>query len=120
MRKGLLVVGLLVVLIGVVGLAETKLNLTPEVIGIPGGAVYLFNNNTGQTQATIVLALASGFTLKTTDIIAFGGGEVTAIRNWGGGLVAVDVKLLAGGTLQITLSGSKASSAITFAWFALK
>jgi hypothetical protein len=119
MRKGLWAVCLLVVLIGVAGLAQPSLNLKPRVIPTADGAVYLFDNNTGRTQATLVVALSTAFTLKPSDIIAFGGGPVTAIRNWGGGLVAIDVSLAPGGTLQITLVGAKAASAISSSWFAL-
>ncbi|MCX6096570.1 MAG: hypothetical protein NT125_07680 [Candidatus Bipolaricaulota bacterium] len=119
MRKRLWAVGLLVVLIGVVGLAQTKLNVTARVIATETGAVYLFDNNTSRAQTTFVLAISTAFTLKVSDVIAFGGGEVKAVRNWGGGLAAVDIAVAAGGTLQITLVGPKAASAITFAWFSL-
>ena len=54
------------------------------------------------------------------DIVAVGGGDVTGIHLWGGGAMAkIDVEVVAGGTLQITLAGSNASGEIDTAWFAL-
>jgi len=117
MRRVLLVVGLLALVIGVVASGQTKLNVAPKIVPTLTGAVYLFSNDAGAAKAGIVLALASGFTLTKADIIAFGGGEVTAINNWGGGLVEVDVSVVPGGTLQLFLAGAKATSAISFAWW---
>ncbi len=120
MRKVVTVVALVILMAGVVGLATETRNLTPRVITGPDGVVYLFDNETGEPQSALVVVLGGAITLETSDIVAVGGGDVTGIHLWGGGAMAkIDVEVVAGGTLQITLSGSNASGEIDTAWFAL-
>jgi len=120
MRK-VYVAGLLIVLLGVVAVSQTALNLTPRVFTSTDGVVYLFDNGTDASQKTLVLVLGGGVALELSDIVVFGGGEATAIHQWGGGaLTAIDVEVVAGGTVQITLSGDNAAGSISLAWFSLK
>jgi len=120
MRKVVYVVALVILMAGVVGLATETRNLTPRVITGPDGVVYLFDNETGETQSALVVVLGGAITLEASDIVAIGGGDVTGIDLWGGGAMAkIDVEVVAGGTLQITLAGSNASGEIDTAWFAL-
>lgn len=115
------VAGLLILLLGMVAVSQTTLNLTPRVFTTTDGVVYLFDNGTDASQTTIVLVLGGGVSLELSDIVVFGGGAATAINQWGGGaLTAIDVEVVAGGTVQITLSGDNAAGSISLAWFSLK
>jgi len=117
MRK-LIIAGLVILLFAMAASSHTSLNLTPRIYTSTDGTVYLFDNETGSSQTTLVLVLAGGIVLKPSDIIVFGGGEVSAITLWGGGaLVALDVEVAAGGTVQITLSGGNSDGSIGLAWF---
>lgn len=120
MRK-VYVAGVLILLLGMVAASQTALNLTPRVFTTTDGVVYLFDNGTGVSQTTIVLVLGGGVSLELSDIVVFGGGAATAISQWGGGaLTAIDVEVVAGGTVQITLSGDNAAGSISLAWFSQK
>ena len=120
MRKAC-VAGLLILLLGMVAASQTSLNLTPRVFTTADGVVYLFDNETGASQTTLVVVLGGGVILELSDIVAFGGGEATAINQWGGGaLTAIDVEVIAGGTVQITLLGDNAAGSISLAWFSPK
>ncbi|MCK4682736.1 hypothetical protein KAT59_06915 [Candidatus Bipolaricaulota bacterium] len=115
------VAGLLILLLGMVAASQTTLNLTPRVLTATDGVVYLFDNETGVSQTTLVLVLGGGVSLEPSDIVVFGGSEVTAINQWGGGaLTAINVEVVAGGTVQITLSGDNAAGSISLAWFSPK
>jgi len=118
MRKGLFIAGLLVVLIGVVAVPQASLNIAPRTILKMGdGVVYLFDNETGATQSTIVLVFSGSVSLQPTDVLAIGG-DAAVIRLWGGGaLVAIDVNVLAGGTVEIALTGDNAGGSIEQAWW---
>ena len=120
MRKVVCVVALAILVAGVVGLAAGTRNLTPRVITGADSVVYLFDNETGETQSALVVVLGGAITLEVSDIVAIGGDDATGIHLWGGGAMAkIDVEVVAGGTLQITLAGSNASGEISTAWYAL-
>jgi len=115
------VVSLLILLFGVVAVSQTSLNLTPRVFSVADGAIYLFDNETGVSQTTLVLVLSGGVSLELSDIVVVGGSEATAINQWGGGLLtAIDVEVVAGGTVVIILSGDNAAGSISLSWFSPK
>ena len=117
MRK-IVVVGLMIVLFGITVFSQTNLNLTPRIYTSPDSTVYLYDNESGASQTTLVLVMSGGVILEPADIIVFGGGEVSAITLWGGGaLVALTVEVAAGGSIQVTLSGDNAGGSINLAWF---
>ena len=116
MRRAMCWVGLIVLLIGVLGTAES-LNLTPRVYTSEGSVVYLYDNETGAAHEGLVV-VPDGIVLTEEDVTVFGGGEVTGFEEWGGGLIVlIQVEIAAGATVQITLSGDKTSGAINRAWF---
>ncbi|MFC2079065.1 hypothetical protein ACFLSZ_03700 [Candidatus Bipolaricaulota bacterium] len=117
MRKAC-VAGLLILLVGMVASSQTNLNLTPRAFETVEGVVYLFDNATGASQTTLVLVLSGAINLAPEDVIVFGGGEVTSITLFGEGTVAaIEVDVVAGGTIQIAFSGDNAALAIKAAWF---
>ena len=118
MRKGLFIAGLLVVLIGVLAVSQASLNIAPRaILEMGNGVVYLFDNETGATQSTIVLVFSGSVGLQPTDVLAIGG-DAAVIHLWGGGaLVAIDVNVLAGGTVEIALTGDNAGASIEQAWW---
>jgi hypothetical protein len=121
MKRFALLLGLLVVVFGIGALAQSTLNLTPRIFSTADGTVYLFDNETGATQTTLVVVPSGGVVLAPSDVVVIGGGPATGISLWGGGrLVAIELEVVAGGTVQITLSGDNAGGAIELAWFSLK
>lgn len=116
MRRAICVVGLIVLLVGALGYAES-LNLTPRVYSCGARVVYLFDNETGEAHAGLVI-VPNGIALTEEDIIVFGGGEVKNLEAWGGGIIVlIRVEIGAGATVQITLSGDNATGGIERAWF---
>ena len=112
MRKTLSLVVLLLLALGVVGLAQTA--VTPRAVG---GGVLLFDNSTGATVVKLGIIFDKAVTLTKSDVIAIGGDAATlvAISN---NFAFIDVVVVPGGTLQITLSGDEADAAVTGAfWF---
>jgi hypothetical protein len=104
--------------IGCLAVSQTSANIALRVIPVAGGTVYLIDNNTGLTQTRLVLSFSAATILQSEDITVFGGGAVTAIHIWGGGLlVAIDAELIAGGTVQVSLLGDNGKKAIRGAWF---
>ena len=112
MRKTVSLVVLLLLMLGVVGLAQTT--ATPRVLG---GGVFLFDNSTGATITKLGIIFDKTLTLAKSNVIAFGGGATTLVsvsHNY----AFIDVVLVPGGTLQITLSGDGADAVVTSAfWF---
>ena len=110
MRKTLILGMLLVLALGVVGLSQTR--VTPRVVG-----VLLFDNNTGNTVVKLGIVFDKAVSLAVSDIIAWGGQEATlvAVSN---NFAYMDVVVVPGGTLQITLSGEAATGVVLDAfWF---
>ena len=100
----------LVVLVGLVGLAQTV--VTPRSIG-----VLLFDNETGATISKLAIIFDKPVTIALSDIIAFGGEAATlaAISN---NYAFIDVVVVPGGTVQITLRGDSADAKVASAfWF---
>ncbi len=107
-KLGLVV--LLVLALGVVGISQTP--VTPRSVG-----VLLFDNNTGNTVMKLGIVFDKAVSLTASDVIAWGGEEATlvAVSN---NFAFIDVVVVAGGTLQITLSGDGADAVVTSAfWF---
>jgi len=112
----------LVLLASVIGLAETAVE--PRAVG---GGVLLFDNETGGTIIKLVVLFDKAITLKASDIIAIGGGEATKVTvseiAFTSGaesysLATIEVEVVAGGTLQVTLSGDSADAQVVNAyWF---
>jgi len=109
-RRKLGLVLLVVLVLGVVGLGQTA--VTPRSVG-----VLLFDNSTGTTVSKLGVVFDKAVTLGTSDILAIGGEAATlvAVSN---NYVFIDVVVVPGGTLQITLSGEGADATVTGAfWF---
>ena len=108
--RKLTLVMLLVLALGVVGISQTA--VTPRSVG-----VLLFDNNTGNTVVKLGIVFDKAVSLSTSDVIAWGGQEATlvAVSN---NFAFIDVVVVPGGTLQITLSGDGADAVVTSAfWF---
>jgi len=112
----------LVLLASVIGLAETAVE--PRAVG---GGVLLFDNETRGTITKLVVLFDKVVTLEASDIIAIGGGEATKVTvseiAFTSGaesysLATIEVEVVAGGTLQVTLSGESADAQVVNAyWF---
>jgi hypothetical protein len=109
-RRKLGLVLVVVLALGVAGFAQTA--VTPRSV-----SVLLFDNDTGTTVTKLGIIFDKAVTLTTSDIIAFGGEEATLVAA-SNNYVFIDVVVVPGGTLQITLSGDGADAVVTNAfWF---
>jgi hypothetical protein len=104
---------LIMLFLGCTAMAQTT--ITSRAVSIPGGTVYLLDNDSDVTATAIGILFGGSANITLSDIIAFGGGAVTKIQSWGGGAF-IDVELVPGGTLQITLVGDNASAKLLAAW----
>lgn len=122
MRRKFSLLLVLVLLASVIGLAETAVE--PRAVG---GGVLLFDNETRGTITKLVVLFDKVVTLEASDIIAIGGGEATKVTvseiAFTSGaesysLATIEVEVVAGGTLQVTLSGDSADAQVVNAyWF---
>lgn len=122
MRRKFSLLLVLVLLASVIGLAETAVE--PHAVG---GGVLLFDNETRGTITKLVVLFDKVITLGASDIIAIGGGEATKVTvseiAFTSGaesysLATIEVEVVAGGTLQVTLSGDSADAQVVNAyWF---
>jgi len=87
-----------VLVIGVVGLAQTA------VIPRAADGVLLFDNETGAEALRLGILFDGPVTVCKEDIIAFGGEAATRL-DMGDRTAWIDAKVLPGGTLQVTYSG---------------
>lgn len=118
MMRKVCVAGLLVLLVGMVASSSTSVYLTPRVFQTTDGVVYLFDNDTGASQTKLVLILSGPVSLAPSDVTVFGGGEATLITSlYGGTAVYIIVEVLAGGTIQVELSGDNVGRRIRYARF---
>ena len=111
-RKTVSLVVLLLLVLGAVGLAQTA--VTPRAAG---ESVFLFDNATGATITKLGIVFDKTVTFTKSDVIAIGGDAATlvAISN---NFAFIDVVVVPGGTLQVTLSGDRADAVVTSAfWF---
>ena len=113
MRRVVWLVLLATLLFGGTALAQTA--LVPRAVELASGTMYLLDNNSGVTATSIGILFSGSAALETSDIIAFGGGEVAKIVSWGSG-VLVYVDVVAGGTLQVSLTGDNANVRLLMAW----
>jgi len=111
-RRTVSLVVLLMLVLGVVGLAQTV--VTPRAVG---GGVFLFDNSTGATITKLGIIFDKTVTFTKSDVIALGGDAATLVsvsHNY----AFIDVVVVPGGTLQVTLSGEGADAVVTSAfWF---
>ncbi len=110
MKRILAVLLGLMLLAGVV--ASAVETVTPRVY-----SVLLFDNATGADTAKLAIIFDQAVMFDASDIIVFGGGEVTAIA-----IVEtyayITVVVVKGGTLQLVLSPEYAGAAVAQAfWF---
>ena len=120
MKKKFSLLLVLLLLASVVGLAQSSVE--PRVVG-----VLLFDNESGGAITKLVVMFDKAVTFEATDITAFGGEAVTTVTvsevvfPSGAGsysLVKIEVEVVAGGTLQIMLSGDNADAQVMNAhWF---
>ena len=111
-RKTVSLVVLLLLVLGVVGLAQTA--VTPRAVS---GGVFLFDNSTGATITKLGIVFDKAVTLTKDAVIAIGG-EVATLVSVSNNFAFIDVVVVPGGTLQITLSGEGADAVVTSAfWF---
>jgi len=113
MRRALWLVLLATLLFGGTALAQTA--LVPRTVEVAGGTMYLLDNSSGVAASSIGILFSGSVALEASDIVAFGGSEVTKIVSWGSG-VLVYVDVVAGGTLQVSLTGDNANATILMAW----
>lgn len=120
MRRKFSLLLVLVLLASVIGLAETAVE--PRAVG-----VLLFDNETGGAIAKLVVMFDQLVALEVADVVAIGGGEATKVTvsevvlpsvSDSYSLVKIEVEVVAGGTLQVTLSGDSADAQVVNAyWF---
>lgn len=113
MRRALWLVLLATLLFGGTALAQTP--LVPRTAEVAGGTIYLLDNSSGAAAASIGILFSGSVALEVSDIVAFGGSEVTKIVSWGSGVLAY-VDVVAGGTLQVSLTGDNANATVLMAW----
>ncbi len=121
MRKKFSLLLVLVLLASVVGLAGTAEAEPREV----GSGVWLFDNETGETISELVILFDQVVALESAGIVALGGGkaEEPTVRELplsGTGsysMAKIEVELVAGGTLQVTLSGDSADAQVVIAYW---
>lgn len=110
MRRKLGIVLLVVLALGVVGLGQTA--VTPRSV-----STLLFDNETGATVTKLAIIFDKAITLSTSDVIAFGG-EMTTLVAVSNQFAFIDVVVVPGGTVLVTLSGEGADATVTGAfWF---
>jgi len=98
MTKVLSVLLLMVLTVGVLGVAQTA--VTPRT----AEGALLFDNETGADAIRIGILFDSPVTISKGNIVAFGGGAVTRV-DAGVRTVWIDVVIVPGGTLLINLAG---------------
>ena len=116
MRKKFSLLLVLVLLAGVVGLAGTA-RVEPRVVG---SGVWLFDNETGGAITKLVILFDRVITLEASDIIAIGGGEaeeptvreIPLSETGSYSMAKIEVEVVAGGTLQVTLRGDSADAQV--------
>ena len=110
MRRKVGLVLLVILALGVVGFSQTA--VTPRSVG-----VLLFDNDTGTTITKLGIIFDKAVTLTTSDIVAFGG-EVATLVAISTNFAFIDIVVVPGGTVQITLSGESADAQVASAfWF---
>ena len=122
MRKKFSLLLVLVLLAGVVGLAGTAVE--PRAVG---SGVLLFDNETGGTTTKLVILFDQVVTRESIHVVAFGGEKATKVtgreiplsKTGSYCVVKIEVEVVAGGTLQVTLSGDSADDAqvVIAYWF---
>ena len=112
MTKGLVVLLLAVLGMGVLGTAQTA--VTPRT---PEGAL-LFDNQTGMTVTGIHILFEQDVDVHLANIVVIGGGNVTNL-DVEGRSVWIDVEVEPNGTLSLGLGSENASAQIKTAhWYA--
>lgn len=104
------IVLLLVMAIGVAALAQTA--VVPRSVG-----VFLFDNQTGATITKLGIIFDKTVEFDASNVLAIGGMKATlvAISN---NYAFIDVVVVPGGTVQVTLIGEYADATVTSAfWF---
>jgi len=110
MRRKFGLVLLVILALGAVGFAQTA--VTPRSVG-----VLLFDNDTGTTITKLGIIFDKAVTLTTSDIIAFGGEAATLVAI-STNFAFIDIVVVPGGTVQITLFGESADAQVASAfWF---
>jgi len=100
----------MVIVLGTVGFSQ--ISVTPRSVG-----VLLFDNSTGTTISKLALIFDKPAKLGTSDILVIGG-EIATLVALSNNYAFIDVVVVPGGTLQITLSGEGADAKVTSAfWF---
>ncbi len=108
---GLVGAVVMLLLIGsVVGLGASA--VTPRVFTGSGGSVLLFDNETGETATGIEIVFDAPAGVGAGDVIAFGGDESTEVFTWADS-AWVSAELIAGGTLQVSLSEESTASVVS-------
>lgn len=93
---------------GVVGVAQTA--VTPRAFSGAAGQVFLFDNQTEQDFTGLGIVFDQPVSLEKSNIVAFGGNEVTLL-DVTGRTVWIDATVVPGGTLQVALTGDTAATA---------
>jgi len=111
-RRSLSLAVLVVLGVGILGLAQTA--VTPR----PVAGVLLFDNTTGATAQKIGIIFSGPVSLKARDIVVFGGGAATLIP-FTDDFVYIVATVVPGGTLQISSSGIPAGTKVLTAYWIL-
>ncbi|MCD6495017.1 hypothetical protein J7K60_03075 [Candidatus Bipolaricaulota bacterium] len=101
---------LLVLALGIAGLAQVP--VVPRSVN-----VLLFDNGTGVTITKLGIIFDKTVALTTSDVIAFGGEAATLVAA-SNNFVFIDVVVVPGGTVQITLPDECADAQVSSSfWF---
>lgn len=102
----------LVLVLALAAIGSAQVSVVPRAVG-----VLLFDNETGGMVTKLGIIFDKTVDFGTSDVIAIGGQKATlvAVSN---NYAFIDVVVVAGGTLQVTLSGDSADAQVTSAfWF---
>lgn len=102
----------LVLVLALAAIGSAQVAVVPRAVG-----VLLFDNETGATVTKLGIIFDKTVDFQASDVIAIGGEKATlvAVSN---NYAFIDVVVVAGGTLQVTLTGESADAQVTSAfWF---
>lgn len=109
MRRILSLVLLAVLVIGILGFSQSA--VTPRAVGM-----LLFYNDSGATAKKLSIVFDKSVVLTKSDFVVTGGDPVTLIAQYQT-FVFIDVMVVPGGTVEITLRGDSADAKATSAYW---
>jgi hypothetical protein len=108
-RRIVSLVLLAVLVIGILGLSQSA--VTPRAVGI-----LTFHNDTGETARKLSIVFDKSVALTKFDFVVTGGEPVTLVAMYQT-FVFIDVVVVPGGSVQLTLRGDSADAKVNSAYW---